>query len=372
MNLILGVLIFGCSREYIDAVLDLSLRKSNIYSCKLIYFLCYLFSSFSAYLHAYIACERWNAIYNPIKNFKWTLQKSRTIIAVIFIVCVVFNMPLFWFANLRETINISNMNSIGVTIIIECVVESSILMNAFPIFIDTVFYCLIPFIVTTLFSSMTLYTLLNAKKKRAFCDSESQSYGTSIVRRYKKCDDSVSLSRLNVKESKAPRKSGFVRKSNITEEKSLENIILTTEMVDDQYRRSTTLSARSVGSIVSFTCQKNKLTEKKFKSTLKSRSTKMSNLRTTIMLTSIPINYLVTSFPIFVILICGWVLRVLEKDNGDTSYNLNQAYSIGIILMYIGSSINIFFYIFLGKNFRRTIVLLIGTLRKKIHVNAFV
>lgn len=360
------MLIFGCSREYIDAVLDLSLRKSNIYSCKLIYFLCYLFSSFSAYLHAYIACERWNAIYNPIKNFKWTLQKSRTIITAIFIVCVVFNMPLFWFANLRETINISNMNAIGVTIKIECeVAESPILMNAFPIFIDTVFYCLIPFIVTTLFSSMTLYTLLNAKKKRAFCDSEScQSYGTSLVRRYKKNDDSVSL-RLNAKESKVPRKSSSVRKSNITELKSLENIILTTLMANDQSRRSSALSTRSVGSTVSFNFQKNKLTEKKFKSTLKAQSTKKSNFRTTIMLTSIPINYLVTSFPIFVILICGWVLRVLKKDNGDISYSLNQAHSIGIILMYIGSSINIFFYILLGKNFRHTIFMLIRTFRIK-------
>ena len=54
----LSVLIFGCFREYSDDVFDLKLKTMNNFSCKLLYFSCYLFSCFSAYLHAFISFER--------------------------------------------------------------------------------------------------------------------------------------------------------------------------------------------------------------------------------------------------------------------------------------------------------------------------
>lgn len=54
----LSVLIFGCFREYSDDVFDFKLKTMNNFSCKLLYFSCYLFSCFSAYLHAFISFER--------------------------------------------------------------------------------------------------------------------------------------------------------------------------------------------------------------------------------------------------------------------------------------------------------------------------
>ena len=55
----LMVIVFGCLREYADNYMSLSLRSSSLFACKLLYFLCYVFSYFSSYLHAFISLERY-------------------------------------------------------------------------------------------------------------------------------------------------------------------------------------------------------------------------------------------------------------------------------------------------------------------------
>ncbi len=41
-----------------------------------------------------------------------------------------------------------------------------------------------------------------------------------------------------------------------------------------------------------------------------------------------------------------------SEDSMRNSYSFNMAYTIGIILMYLDNSINILFYILIGKNLR--------------------
>ena len=51
----LSILIFGCFREYLEEVYGYHLRSANIYSCKILYFTVYFFSSFSSYTYAFIS-----------------------------------------------------------------------------------------------------------------------------------------------------------------------------------------------------------------------------------------------------------------------------------------------------------------------------
>ncbi len=51
----LCVLIFGCLREFLEEVFSIKIRTNSIYSCKLMLFSVYLFSSFSSYIFAFIA-----------------------------------------------------------------------------------------------------------------------------------------------------------------------------------------------------------------------------------------------------------------------------------------------------------------------------
>ena len=49
------VLIFGCLREFLEEVLNVRFRTYSIYTCKIMFFSVYFFSSFSAYIYAFIA-----------------------------------------------------------------------------------------------------------------------------------------------------------------------------------------------------------------------------------------------------------------------------------------------------------------------------
>ena len=51
----LTILVFGCFREYLEEVHGIMLRSYSIYSCKLLYFVVYFFSSFSSYIYAFIS-----------------------------------------------------------------------------------------------------------------------------------------------------------------------------------------------------------------------------------------------------------------------------------------------------------------------------
>ena len=186
-------MIFGCGREYLDNIFDVSIRSTSLFTCKFIYFLCYLFSSLSAYLHAYIACDRWNAVRNPIKSkSNWPLCMSKKIIFFLFCMCVIFNVPLFWFSSLNEVVMIDDYSSIGVSIRRVCEISvNDMLVNIVLTTIDMVFYCLVPFVITTIFSAITIYEMHVANKKREGIHSSRQSLNTPIMR------SSIILSKLN-------------------------------------------------------------------------------------------------------------------------------------------------------------------------------
>lgn len=161
----LGILLFGCSIEYIEDFLGFQIRSSHEYICKLSVFICYLFSSFSAFLHAYIAAERWLAVSNPFKSKSTcTFRLNQILIIIIFMICLIFNMPLLWFSTLIEKIVLDKHSALGVQIMKECEVsEISFEFQIILTLIDSLFYCLIPFVVTSVFSGLTLVQLTKIK-----------------------------------------------------------------------------------------------------------------------------------------------------------------------------------------------------------------
>ncbi len=51
----LVIIIFGCFREFLDEIFNASIRSHSKLSCRILMFVCYLFSSYTSYLIAFIA-----------------------------------------------------------------------------------------------------------------------------------------------------------------------------------------------------------------------------------------------------------------------------------------------------------------------------
>ena len=66
--------------------MTLKIRSHSLFSCKIFFFVCYLFSSFSSYLYALLAFERWHAIAEPIK-YKNKSKKNFKRSAILFLFC---------------------------------------------------------------------------------------------------------------------------------------------------------------------------------------------------------------------------------------------------------------------------------------------
>ena len=71
-----------------------------------------------------------------------------------------------------------------------------------------------------------------------------------------------------------------------------------------------------------------------------------SNIKLTIMFLAIPISYFITALPVIMIILLQFFFV------GDRVNNNESELAIAKMLMYINCSINILFYIFLGKSLR--------------------
>jgi hypothetical protein len=97
----------------------------------------------------------------------------------------------------------------------------------------------------------------------------------------------------------------------------------------------------------------------------RTNSISSSNLKLTIMLMSLPISFIITNFPIFIIIILQFY--PFKGPNKDYKYES----SIAKALMYLNNSIHILFYIFLGNTLRKDFKSLFKTIFKsRLMVNA--
>ena len=313
----LAVLIFGCFREYSDDILDWRLRSRSAILCKMIYFNCYLFSCFSAYLHAFISVERWYAIANPIR-FKTGTPRNKRIICALFIICVFISSPLTFFAGIKELVSFNKQNSIDIKMFKEC--QLSMNNHFFDLILaiaDFILVCSIPFLITFLFSMFSLV--------RLFKTNNAQGEEIPLERCRSRCNLNSTQNLIHHKVN--------------AETKSLKNVsILDLTLKNSSFKRST-LS----------------LVEGNF-----INSNLSANLKITMMLLALPISYLITTLPIFIIIIIHF-----HQFSNNSSSDYETEMIIAKTVMYVNNSINILFYIFLGKSLRKDFLKLLPRVLKK-------
>ena len=292
----LAVLIFGCFREYSDVILEWRLRSMNLFMCKFFYFNCYFFSCFSAYLHSYIAYERWYAVSSPLK-FKIKPLKNKLLISFTLIFSFLISCPYIYFAEIKSFVAVNEKNSFDVKILNECeATQDHFLLDLILATSDSLFYCIVPFLLSFVFSMISLFSLcfknVNGVSKRPnneFLRMISLDESTNVI-----IDDHIGL-----------------------ENKKRHNNNLTLA-----YKRAKMLN-RQVSTV-----------------------NPSSNIKLTIMFLAIPISYLITALPIFIIILLQFFFI------GDRVNNNESELAVAKMLMYINCSINILFYIFLGKSLR--------------------
>ena len=270
----LAILLVGCLREYFEEVFSMSIRSSTIYSCKIFYFTCYLFSAFSSYLYAFIAVERWQAVTRPIKYKQQKAVQNQKTIILIFVYCICISLPFLILPTLQKSI--TPMRNVPNDFKIEpkCEISHSIILSDLLIMLlDSLFYCLIPFLVTIFFSILTWIKLIMTRR--------SNSTQLAVV---------------------------VVNAANIS------------------------ASAEEINTLT------------------KINTKQSSKLKMTVMLLTLPISYLLTTFPIFVIILFQLNFNYFRKKN---SYNYETEFAISRMLMYINNSINILFFILFGKSLRK-------------------
>lgn len=344
------VLLFGCFIEYLEEVYSISVRSHSIYSCKFISFACYLFSCYSAYLHGFIAVERWHAISNPLNSItKFTIKTNQFIIVLIFVVCLVFNLPLLWFPSIKPSIKLDKNTHLGIRIVEECDIAHDFIL----FLIDSLFYCLIPFLFTILFSILTLIKLLKLKS------SESKSNDGSA--------DGNRPSRRPIfnRNRRRPLNKQISAPPSTVNNSSAKSYLRTTEFSSSNFNYSLSsinanvdhlTNINGAGGTGSLRCNGGQMVKfYKIHSNGKGNASH-SNVKLTLMLMALPISYLITTFPIFLIIINGCLLskfKFLSTLAFLDKNNFSLAYSIGKIFMYINNSINILLYILFGKNLRK-------------------
>ena len=326
------VLIFGCFREYSDDILEIRLRSINIYFCKFIYFNCYLFSCFSSYIHAFISIERWHAVSNPI-NSKINPVKNKRYLFYTFLICVLISSPFTYFAKIKDFISYNKNDAFEIKIVTECVIsERYYLFEIVMTSIDFTFYYFFPFVISFIFSIISLLRLckVNNIKKNArknivnFSDKSNNSHANF---------ESVSF-----------MKSRIIYE-NVSFKKN-DSVLINPEnsKISDELDKDESFNEKTDTQVSTNFLNKNTI----------------SNLKITIMLLSLPISYLITTLPIFII-----ILMQLNPYNYNSNKDFRTIMAIAKTFMYVNNSINILFYIFLGKSLRKEFINLIRLCKKR-------
>ena len=144
--------------EYIEQVFDYSMRSSSVFACKFLYFACYFINSLVAYLFAYIAIDRWQAATRPIDyKQKQSGRRHRLQILAIFVYCSAMCGPFFTFPTIHAVHTIRNNDLAN-----KCILDIHLFKEL--MLLDGVILSFVPFLVTSVFSVLTLIALFKERK----------------------------------------------------------------------------------------------------------------------------------------------------------------------------------------------------------------
>ena len=278
------ILLVGGLNEYMEQVFGYSMRSSSVFACKFFYFVCYLINSFIAHLFAYIATDRWQAAAYPIKyKQKQTSHRHRIHICAIFVYCMVVCGPFFYFPTLYavQTTRRSDLEN-------KCILEIRLFKEL--TLLDAVVLSFAPFVVTLVFSVLTLVALF--KERRALIAKKGQPYETTY----------------------SSRKHHVANSSNIT------------------WKMSSTR--------------------------------RISRLKLALGLMMLPVSYLVSTLPVFVIISLQLVAPYIRHD-----LHFEDEFAVANMIMYANNSFNILFFILLGKRLRNELLGIFRCSKKLTHIS---
>ena len=312
----LTLVLFGCLREYVDEMFDISIRARSIHLCRFFYFTCYLFSSFSSYLYAFIAWERWRAISDPLKHKRNQSLRNKRTITLIFTFCIAISLPFAYYPTLSESIKAERFEPLNVKLDVKCEIHQD---GGVPLsLLDSVFFCFLPFLVSILFSILIFRLLFKRERFK-------KKYIKSIFTLSSNTENKITQlesSKTGVNELTELNKDGL--------QDDLNEIIKHESSNDFAFNK--TVSAK-----------------------------KISNLKQTLLLVSFPISYLMANAPVFSMVTLKLIDYVFDLEIMSPNYEI--LFVGARILMYTNSSINILLFILFGRIFRQDLVRLF--VRKK-------
>ena len=148
-----AILVLDCLRQILEFY-NFTLMPISVYSCKLIFFVCYLFYSFSSYIHVFISISRWYAIKSPIKYKQKLLKTKKRRIGLIFTVCLMINTPFLVFSTSQKSFGQTDPNGEKILLNVKCEILQDLYRQL--MFMDAFLFYFIPFILIFIFSVLTL------------------------------------------------------------------------------------------------------------------------------------------------------------------------------------------------------------------------
>ena len=208
--------------------------------------------------------------------------------------------------------------------------------------IDSIFYCFIPFLITLLFSFLTLTKLFKIKKSQRLIKKKHIQTNLNWKPKLTTFNSpliDVNLDKLNYKDE--VERLAIKRISNLKKSSSLDHVE-PEFMVVRYLRKRSSLPDQFIFKAKNT----NLIPHCEFGDDHLRCSRKTDTFRITFMLMIFPLSFILTTFPIFIII----ALRTL---NFDFKLNLEIAFTIAKLSMYLNNSINVLFLIIFGKKHRK-------------------
>jgi hypothetical protein len=278
--------------------------------------------------------ERYYAISQPLEYRHSRLMKDKKYALYLFMFCFFISIPFYLYTKLVESVLL-----IGDETHLQKRCDKSPDSEIFLTLIDSIFYCFIPFLITLMFSFLTLVKLFQVKKSQKITGKRSQ----------KKLNMSSARALITLKMNKQKIldcKNEIPNSKALTLKKSLSLGYLEPEFMVKRYldkRRSLPIIFYQLmsNSVRPTSFRRNKFGDFELRS-----SCKNYKFRITFMLMIFPISFLLTTLPIFIII-------GLRTFNFYFKLNLEIPFTLAKIFMYLNNSINIFILIIFGKTLRK-------------------
>jgi len=269
------------------------------------------------------------------------MSAKRKIVLLLFSFCFTINIPNLLNSRLKETNNFSHEPELKCDLADEFGAKLAIL--------DSILNCLVPFLIALVFSFLTLKKLIQIKNNHNLvsCDQSNKAKKIMTLESLK--------NRPNAVFGKKHLENSYELKSTAKVKKSISNYYMEPEFMVARYLSK----RRSMPNVVQ-QCESNFNSPFVRKRAILSRNNhtmtaiqiknrKASKLKITFMLMIFPISFLLTTFPIFLIILFKLFLNIYLSLKVD----LESAFDIARVFMFLNNSLNMLFLIIFGKDLRK-------------------